>query len=165
MKITPPTLLRMFAINDQPAAALRTNLIDIVTVEDGKKMGKQSNRMEQWLHHVYLLGAQQEPLRFDLMFIDIKFETDPWAPRYGDGTVNPLGLLHALPFASRQDPWGAPFVWGYHSGDPGSVKDDPVAIIVFSLLSALEQRVQENVFGSPLEMGRCGASQDSRLRS
>jgi len=155
MKIQEPTLLRMFTINDQAFRAkdgeegppLRTDLIEPVELADGK--GKASKRMGQWLQHVHLLGVLQEPLAFDLMFVDIKFEKDPWAPGYGDGSVNPMGLLHALTFASKQDPWGTPFVWGYHSGDPASVKDDPIAIIAFSLLSALEQRVEENVLGSP----------------
>jgi hypothetical protein len=149
MTIASNTLLRMFAINDQAAPPLRTRLIEPVTVADGRGVDKQATRMAQWLQHVYLLGAQEEPINFDLMFIDIMFDKDPWAPQYGDGTVNPLGLLHALTFASRQDPFGPPFVWGYHSGNPDSVKKDPIAIIAFSLLSALEQRVDSNVLGSP----------------
>ncbi|MBN9659211.1 MAG: hypothetical protein J0H49_13580 [Acidobacteria bacterium] len=163
MRTTQSSLLRLFAINDQgfPGKAgeegppLRTNLVEIVKVDDGKRQDKTLPRLAQWLQHVQILGSQPERLSFDLMFIDIKFDEDPWAPPYGeengnpDEKVNPLGLLHALTFAAKQDPWGPPFVWGYHSGDPKSVKDDPIAIIVFSLLSALEQRVEANVMGSP----------------
>ena len=98
MKIQEPTLLRMFTINDQAFRAkdgeegppLRTDLIEPVELADGK--GKASRRMGQWLQHVHLLGVLQEPLAFDLMFVDIKFEKDPWAPGYGDGSVNPMGF-------------------------------------------------------------------------
>jgi hypothetical protein len=157
-------LLQLFSINDAADPSIRTNLIKIIPVSNGAT-AKPENRMRQWLQHVYLMGSQLEPFTFDLMFIDIRFERDPHAPKYGHldpakkaaskaehRTVNPLGLMHALTFASRQDPFGAPFVWGYHSGDPKSVKDDPIAIIAFSLLAALEQRGAAgdiNVFGSP----------------
>jgi hypothetical protein len=157
-------LLQLFSINDAADPSIRTNLIEIVPVSNGATANPES-RMRQWLQHVYLMGSQLKPFAFDLMFIDIRFERDPHAPRYGGlnpgqkpvsksehRNVNPLGLMHALTFASRQDPFGRPFVWGYHSGDPKSVKDDPVAIIAFSLLAALEQRGAAgdiNVFGSP----------------
>jgi len=135
--MVPATLLRLLAINDETAPALTTDLIEIVNVADGE--GGEADRVSHWLQHVYLLGTE-EPVTFDLLFIDIRFHEDRYAPQYGDGKVNPLGLLHALTFAARQDPSQSPFIWGYHSGDPESVKDDPVAIIAFSLLSALEQR-------------------------
>lgn len=51
-----------------------------------------------------------------------------------------MGLLHALTFAARQDPSREPLVWGYHSAEPLKVCNDPVAIMAFSLLAALEQR-------------------------
>src|SRR3954447_8174180 len=129
--------LRLLAIDDETAPALSTNLIEIIKVADGE--GGAIDRISHWMQHVHLLGSQEHVL-FDLLFIDIRFHEDRFAPQYGDEQVNPLGLLHALTFAARQDPSGPPFIWGYHSGDPDSVKNDPIAIIAFSLLSALEQR-------------------------
>jgi hypothetical protein len=41
---------------------------------------------------------------------------------------------------ARQDLTNRPFVWGIHSANPSSVKDDPVAILTFGLLSAMERR-------------------------
>lgn len=137
MNPKPDERLRLLSIDDETAPALTTDLIEIVKVGDGE--GGETDHISHWMQHVHLLGSG-EPVSFDLLFIDIRFHEDRFAPKYGDERVNPLGLLHALTFASRQDPFGPPFIWGYHSGDPDSVKNDPIAIIVFSLLSALEQR-------------------------
>lgn len=155
--MSPTTLLRLLAINDERAPALITNLVEIVPVATGEG-GEPTDRMSHWLQHVHLLGTEQVPT-FDLLFIDIRFHEDRFAPKYGDGKVNPLGLLHALTFAARQDPSQAPFVWGYHSGEPETVKDDPIAIIVFSLLSALEQRgetAEVKVGGKPWKWNDVG---------
>jgi hypothetical protein len=138
----------MFAINDQAKPGLRSNLIKRIELPDGKKTGGKTDRMAEWLQHVYILGSKTE-VTFDLMFIDIQFDKDENAPKYGDGIRNPLGLLHALTFASRQDPFGPPFVWGYHSGGAEMVMKDPIAIIAFSLLTAMEQRTFPSVNDRP----------------
>jgi hypothetical protein len=133
-------LLRIFSVNDETPRDLGTDLLWPVEVADGEGEECKKPSMSQWLQHVHLLGTQQMPT-FDLLFIDIRFdpEFDQYAPPYGEESANPMGLLHALTFASRQDPSRSPFVWGYHSGAPKSVMKDPIAIIAFSLLSALEQ--------------------------
>jgi hypothetical protein len=131
--------LRVFAINDAETPDIGTNLLRKVAVPDGG--GGEKDHMSHWLQHVYLLGSQA-PITFDLLFIDIRFQApyEAYAPKYGIDEHNPMGLLHALTFASRQDPSRAPLVWGYHSAEPGAVCEDPIAIIAFSLLAALEQR-------------------------
>jgi hypothetical protein len=136
-----PEFLRLLAINDEKAPALKTNLVKIVRVANGEGEGEENftDRVSHWLQHVHLLGTGEMP-DFDLLFIDIKFHEDRYAPKYGDGEVNPLGLLHALTFAAKRDSSQGPFVWGIHSGEPKTVKNDPIAIIVFSLLAALERR-------------------------
>jgi hypothetical protein len=137
--MNPQEMLHVLSINDETAPALSTNLIHFVKVANCEGEGGETDHISHWMQHVHLLGLE-EPIAFDLLFIDIRFHEDRFAPKYGDERVNPLGLLHALTFAARQDPFGPPFIWGYHSGDPGSVQKDPIAIIAFSLLSALEQR-------------------------
>jgi len=134
-----PKLLQLFAINDEEPPDVGSDLLGIVEVSDG--LTGKTDRMSHWLQHVHLLGSQKE-INFDLLFIDIRFRYphEPYAPQYGVGEDNPMGLLHALTFASRQDPAREPLVWGYHSAEPGKVCNDPIAIIAFSLLAALEQR-------------------------
>jgi len=137
------SLLRLFAINDQEDPDVGSDLLEIVEVPDGemKTGAKPIKRMKHWLQHVHLLGTQAR-ITFDLLFIDIRFMPpyEAYAPKYGTGDDNPMGLLHALTFAARQDLSREPLVWGYHSAEPLKVCNDPVAIMAFSLLAALEQR-------------------------
>ncbi|HLN28247.1 MAG TPA: hypothetical protein VE957_07070 [Terriglobales bacterium] len=135
------SLLQLFAINDQEDPDIGSDLLDIVEVPDGEAKPGKMKRMKHWLQHVHLLGSQAR-ITFDLLFIDIRFMRpyEAYAPKYGMGEDNPMGLLHALTFAARQDPSREPLVWGYHSAEPLKVCNDPVAIIAFSLLAALEQR-------------------------
>ena len=137
------SLLKLFAINDQEDPDIASDLLEIVEVPDGEATPdpRKVKRMKHWLQHVHLLGAQAR-VTFDLLFIDIRFMRpyEAYAPKYGTGEDNPMGLVHALTFAARQDPSREPLVWGYHSAEPLKVCNDPVAIIAFSLLAALEQR-------------------------
>ena len=136
-------LLQLFALNDEEDPDIASDLIEIVEVPDTdtKPGAPPIKRMRHWLQHVHLLG-NQVPVEFDLLFIDIRFMRphEPYAPQYGLEENNPIGLIHALTFAARQDPFRKPFVWGYHSAEPEKVCSDPVAIITFGLLAALEQR-------------------------
>src|ERR1035438_5406990 len=98
--------LRLLSIDDETAPALTTDLIEIVKVADGE--GNETDHISHWMQHVHLLGSE-ERIDFDLLFIDIRFHEDRYAPKYGDkqvnpdDQVNPMWLLHALTFAARQE--------------------------------------------------------------
>jgi hypothetical protein len=137
--------LRLLMINDQEVG-IGTDAIDVVKCNNG--FGEKIQWLAHWHQHMYLWGNNSVP-EFDLLLIDIKFEQDEYDPDYfGEEEAkkrnsiirNPYGLLHALPLIARQDLANMPFVWGIHSGDPSSIKDDPVAIWAFGLLCAMGQR-------------------------
>jgi hypothetical protein len=137
--------LRLLMVNDQEVG-IGTDAIDVIKCNNG--FGEELPWLAHWHQHMHLWGNGLVP-EFDLLLIDIKFEQDEYDPHYfgeeeakkNKTTIrNPFGLLHALPLAARQDLTNMPFVWGIHSGDPSSIKDDPVAIWAFGLLCAMEQR-------------------------
>lgn len=142
-------MLRLLLINDIDVGDLGAQFIEVVSCATG--FGDEPPRLAHWPQHMWLWGTAQVP-DFDLLLIDIKFDEDPLAPAYfgeEDGpqlfnppekAANPFGLLHALPLVARQDLTSMPFVWGVHSGDPSSVKGDPVAVWAFGLLCAMERR-------------------------
>ncbi len=141
----PGRKLRLLMINDQEVG-IGTDALEVVKCQNG--FGEEIPRLAHWPQHMRLWGNNVIP-EFDLLLIDIKFEGDTFDPTYfgeqgvgkNDGNIcNPFGLLHALPLTARQDLTNMPFVWGIHSGDPSAVKDDPVAILAFGLLCAMEQR-------------------------
>lgn len=141
-------MLRLLCINDEEVKALGAQFIETVMVPIGSR---HITRLAHWHQHMQLWGKGLVPA-FDLLLIDIRFDRDPYDPAYfgeqngpqiytsPEKAANPLGLLHALPIVARQDLTNMPFVWGVHSGDPSSVQDDPVAVVAYGLLCAMERR-------------------------
>jgi hypothetical protein len=145
--------LRLLVINDQKVS-IGSDQIEIVECPIKSSSGKNIPRLANWPQHMYLWGTGSVP-EFDLLLVDIKFEKDTYDPYYfyereskDKNIINPFGLLHALPLAARQDLTNMPFVWGVHSGEPSAVKDDPVAILAFGLLCAMERRPGWNQYKS-----------------
>ena len=150
--------LRVLMINDEEVDLHFPHLEVVHLPQPG---GSTLNRLGRWRQHLHLWGDAADPagepgnlMDFDLLLVDVRFHIDHTDPDYfGEGslahvtgmegapiTTNPFGLLHALPVVARRGDSHMPFVWTVHSGDAGSVKNDPVALWAFGMLCAMERR-------------------------
>lgn len=146
--------LRVLLINDDTEYRLENPHLDVAEFPD--KSGSKLNALMTWEQHMTIWENDEVP-SFDLLLVDINFGVDKTDPQYfGENDSdrqdhpNPFGLLHALPLAGRQGLTNMPFVWGIHSGSAKQVMSDPVAIVAFGLLCAMERRAQWQVYyGKP----------------
>jgi hypothetical protein len=127
--------LRLLILNDEEVVPI-TIPVDRVPCAH-PYVDQDQDRLGSWAQHLWLWMNGEIP-DFDLLLIDIRFDKDLTDPKYPDERANPLGLLHALALVGQVRAARMPFVWGIHSSAKESVLDDPVALVCYGLLRAMD---------------------------
>ena len=132
--------LRLLVVNDEENVPVTVEPLDLVSCPNPFEATEQP-RLGTWMQHLWMWMRQEVP-EFDLLLVDIRFYKDTTDPKYFDERANPLGLLHVLPLVGQLTTSKMPFVWGIHSSAKEAVIDDPIAIVCYGLLRAMDHANQ-----------------------
>lgn len=127
--------LRVLVINDDLNVPVAVENVEVIKFDQSDDI--VLDRLAGWGQHLGLWARGAVPT-FDILLVDIRFHTDQTDPSYSSKSLNPHGLVHALPLVGQLTTSNMPFVWGIHSADKDSILNNPLATFCYGLLKVME---------------------------